>query len=99
MDIADKSVLITGANRGIGAALVEEALSRGARRVYVGTRTPLTHRDLRVEPLTVDVTDPAQIQKAANHIDALDILINNAGVALYDDLSKHAVLERHLAVN
>jgi NAD(P)-dependent dehydrogenase (short-subunit alcohol dehydrogenase family) len=99
MDIADKSVLVTGANRGIGAALVEEALSRGARRVYVGTRKPLTHRDLRVKPLTLDVTDPAQIQTATNHIDALDILINNAGVALYDDLSERSMLERHLAVN
>jgi NAD(P)-dependent dehydrogenase (short-subunit alcohol dehydrogenase family) len=99
MDIAGKAVLVTGANRGIGAALVEEALSRGARRVYVGTRKRLAHRDLRVVPLTLDVTDPGQIQTAANHIDALDILINNAGVALYDDLSERAMLERHLAVN
>ena len=99
MTIADKTVLVTGANRGIGQALVEEALNRGAKRVYAGARQPLTHGDGRVTPLTLDVTNAAQIQGAVDEVDSLDILINNAGVALYDDLSDRAVLERHLAVN
>ena len=99
MTIADKTVLVTGANRGIGAALVKEALNRGAKRVYAGARQPLTHGDGRVTPLTLDVTNAAQIQRAVDEVDSLDILINNAGVALYDDLSDRAVLERHLAVN
>ena len=99
MTIADKAVLVTGANRGIGQALVAEALRRGAKRVYAGTRQPLAHPDGRVTPLTLDVTDPAQIQAAAEQVKALDILINNAGVFLYDDLSDRAALERHLAVN
>ena len=99
MTIADKTVLVTGANRGIGAALVEKALNRGAKRVYAGARQPLTHGDGRVTPLTLDVTNVAQIQRAVDEVDSLDILINNAGVALYDDLSDRAVLERHLAVN
>jgi NAD(P)-dependent dehydrogenase (short-subunit alcohol dehydrogenase family) len=99
MTIADKTVLVTGANRGIGQALVEEALSRGARRVYAGTRQPLTHLDPRVTPLTLDVTNPAQIQAAAEQVEALDLLINNAGIWLYDDLSDRAMLEEHLAVN
>jgi NAD(P)-dependent dehydrogenase (short-subunit alcohol dehydrogenase family) len=45
------------------------------------------------------VTNAAQIQGAVERVESLDILINNAGLALYDDLSDHAALERHLAVN
>jgi len=99
MAIAGKAVLVTGANRGIGQALVEEALRRGAKRVYAGTRQPLDALDGRVTPLTLDVTSTAQIQAAAERVESLDILINNAGLAAYDDLSDRAVLERHLAVN
>ena len=99
MIIADRAVLVTGANRGIGQALVGEALRRGARRVYAGTRQPLAHPDPRVTPLTLDVTSAAQIQAAAGQVGSLDILINNAGLGLYDDLSDRAALERHLAVN
>jgi NAD(P)-dependent dehydrogenase (short-subunit alcohol dehydrogenase family) len=98
-NIDGKTVLVTGANRGIGRALVEEALRRGAKRVYAGTREPFTHPDGRVTPVTLDVTDTAQVAEAARTIGSLDILINNAGIALYDDLSDRAVLERHLAVN
>ncbi len=99
MTIAHKAVLITGANRGIGQALVEEALRRGAQRVYAGTRQPLAHPDGRVTSLTLDVTDAAQIRAAVECVGSLDILINNAGLALYDDLSDRATIERHLAVN
>ena len=99
MTIADRAVLVTEANRGIGKALVEEALRRGAKRVYAGTRQPLAHLDGRVTPLTLDVTNAAQIQDAVERVESLDILINNAGLALYDDLSDRAVLEQHLAVN
>ena len=99
MSIADQTILVTGANRGIGQALVAEALSRGARRVYAGTRQPLDHPDQRVTPLTLDVTDRVQIQAAAGQIESLDLLINNAGVALYDDLTDRAAVERSLAVN
>jgi NAD(P)-dependent dehydrogenase (short-subunit alcohol dehydrogenase family) len=99
MKIADKTVLITGANRGLGRALVEEALRRGAKRVYAGTRQPLAHADGRVTPLTLDVTNAAQIRRAVEKVKSLDILINNAGLALYDDLSDRAALEQSLAVN
>src|SRR6202048_1961434 len=99
MTLAGRAVLVTGANRGIGQALVEEALSRGAQRVYAGTRQPLAHSDGRVTPLTLDVTNAAQTQAAVERVESLDILINNAGVGLYDDLSDRAALEQHLAVN
>jgi len=80
-------------------ALVEQAVSRGAKRVYAATRQPLAHSDGRVTPLTLDVTNAAQTQAAVESVDTLDILINNAGLGLYDDLSDRAGLERHLAVN
>src|SRR5262245_53583600 len=91
--IEGKTVLVTGANRGIGQALVEEALRRGAKRVYAGTRQPLDHPDERVTPLTLDVTDAAQIREAAERVESLDVLINNAGIALHDDLSDPATVE------
>jgi NAD(P)-dependent dehydrogenase (short-subunit alcohol dehydrogenase family) len=99
MTIEDRAVLVTGANRGIGQALVQEALSRGARRVYAGTRQPLDHSDERVTPLTLDVTNAEQTQAAIERITSLDILINNAGLVIYEDLSDRAALEQHLAVN
>jgi NAD(P)-dependent dehydrogenase (short-subunit alcohol dehydrogenase family) len=99
MTIAGMSVLVTGGNRGIGQALVEEALHRGAARVYAGTRQPLAHPDPRVTPVALDVTSADQIKAAADQVESLDILINNAGVFLFEDLSDRAALERHLAVN
>src|SRR5215217_4246681 len=99
MTIANKAVLVTGANRGIGRALIEEALTRGANRIYAAARQPMTHPDARVTPLTVDVTNAAQIKRAVDDVESLDILINNAGLALYDDLTDPAALEQQLAVN
>jgi NAD(P)-dependent dehydrogenase (short-subunit alcohol dehydrogenase family) len=99
MDTANKIVLVTGANRGIGKALVDEALRRGAKKVYAGTRQALPHSNGRVTPVTLDVTNAAQIQAAADKVESLDVLINNAGVDLYGDVSDRAMLEQHLAVN
>src|SRR5205823_14791861 len=82
--IADKAVLVTGANRGLGQALVEEALRRGAKCVYAGTRQPFSHSDERVVPVLLDVTDETQIQRAVGQVVSLDVLINNAGVAISD---------------
>src|SRR5207248_5516350 len=65
----------------------------------LGARQPLAHPDARVTHLTLDVTNAAQIQAAVERVESLDILINNAGVAIYDDLSNRSVLEQHLAVN
>jgi NAD(P)-dependent dehydrogenase (short-subunit alcohol dehydrogenase family) len=97
--IAERTVLITGANRGLGQALVHEALRRGAERVYAGSRRPLAHPDPRVTPVILDVTDETQVREAAEQVGALDILINNAGVSVADDLSDAAALQHHLAVN
>jgi NAD(P)-dependent dehydrogenase (short-subunit alcohol dehydrogenase family) len=99
MTLADKTVLVTGANRGLGQALVSEALDRDAARVYAAARQPFTHPDPRVTTVVLDITDAGQIQGAAEAVADLDILVNNAGWAAFDDLSDRAVLEQHLAVN
>lgn len=99
MNIANKTVLITGGNRGIGRALVDEALRRGAKRVYAGTRGELQRCHERVTPLTLDVTSASDIKQAVDQIDTLDVLVNNAGIAIYDDLTNPEVIEKHLAVN
>jgi NAD(P)-dependent dehydrogenase (short-subunit alcohol dehydrogenase family) len=64
MKIAQKTILTTGANRGIGHALVLEALRRDAKRVYAGTRGTLDIADERVTPVGLDVTNNAQIEQA-----------------------------------
>ncbi len=99
MKTINRAILVTGANRGLGQALVEEALRRGAKRVYAGARQPFTHPDRRVTPLILDVTNAAQIEAAAEKVESLDILVNNAGLSLYENFSDRAMLDRHLAIN
>ena len=94
-----KSVFVTGANRGLGRALVDEALRRDASRVYAAARQPMVHPDPRVTPIILDVTNQTQIREAVQTVTSLDILVNNAGVSLPDDLSDRAAFEVHLAVN
>jgi NAD(P)-dependent dehydrogenase (short-subunit alcohol dehydrogenase family) len=97
--LMDRTVLVTGANRGLGRALVDELLRRGAKRVYAASRQPMLVTDGRVTPVALDVTDPAQIHDAVDRVDSLDLLINNAGISVADDLSDRSAFERHLAVN
>jgi NAD(P)-dependent dehydrogenase (short-subunit alcohol dehydrogenase family) len=97
--VADKTVLVTGANRGLGRALVDEALSRGAKRVYAASRQPVIVTDARVTLVRLDVTDTAQIREAVEIVESLDILVNNAGISVPDDLSDRVAFEHHLAVN
>lgn len=99
MNIAEKTVLITGSNRGIGRALVQEALMRGAKRVYAGTRGAPDVIDERVTSIALDVTSAAQIARAADVVGALDVLVNNAGVVLYGGFGNFDLIEQHLAVN
>ena len=65
MNIDGKTVLVTGANRGLGRAFAEAFLAAGAARVYAGARDPATVTDPRLVPVALDVTDPAQVRAAA----------------------------------
>ena len=78
-----QSVLVTGANRGMGRHYVTQLLDRGAARVYAAARDPRTIEisDPRVQALALDVTDPESVKAAAQAATDVGVLINNAGVA------------------
>ncbi len=84
--IENKTVLVTGANRGIGRAIVEGALQRGAAKVYAAVRTLESAKPLvdefgdRVVPIHVDLTDAASISAAAKTASDVEVVVNNAGV-------------------
>ena len=87
IQVQNSVALVTGANRGIGAAFVDALLERGAARVYAGARRlESLHAHLerwgdRVVPLERDVTKPDQVAAAAERAGDVTILVNNAGVA------------------
>ena len=85
MKILDSTVLVTGANRGIGLALVEKSLEKGAAKVYatyrsVNSRSRLNEFGERVVPVHLDLGDQATIAQLSQSVPSLNILINNAGI-------------------
>ena len=102
MKLKDSTVLVTGANRGIGLAFAREALNRGARRVYAGARDASSVTLAGVEALQLDVTRPEDAARAADRASDVTLLINNAGIALPGGaLAPGAVdsLRRHFETN
>ncbi len=88
MNLKESVALVTGANRGLGACLVRELLTAGAAKVYASARTVSAiaadiKADPRVVTLTLDITDPLSVEKAAAAAQDVTVLVNNAGVLAF----------------
>ena len=104
MNLNDKTALVTGANSGIGYALVNALLGRGVKKIYAASRDTSKLPDFgddRVVPVQLDINDAAQIDKAAEVAGDIDLLINNAGVAAFTSLltGPRELLERDMRTN
>ena len=108
VSVSNKVVLVTGANRGIGQALVREAIAQGAAKVYAGARHLNKLTSLqdelgdKVVPVQLDVTNDVDIQNVAKLATDVEVLINNAGVFAAGSYNTGGVvegLEQNFAVN
>lgn len=99
MNIKDRNILITGANRGIGKTLTESYLEQGAAKIYAAVRNPESVAPMvdqfgdRVVAIALDLTDPDSIQAAAARAADVDIVINNGGVLTNTNLLDADALE------
>jgi NAD(P)-dependent dehydrogenase (short-subunit alcohol dehydrogenase family) len=86
VSIKDKVALVTGANRGIGKAIVDSFIAHGAKKVYLAVRDPESTKEIeaqygdKVITLKADVADGASIQQLAKQAGDVEILVNNAGI-------------------
>jgi NAD(P)-dependent dehydrogenase (short-subunit alcohol dehydrogenase family) len=100
MNIEGSVALVTGANRGLGAAYVNALLDRGAAKVYAAVRDVTSVTDSRVIPVRLDVTDRASIAEAVKTAPDVTLLINNAGIDTHTPtLGDEAGLREELEVN
>jgi len=79
--LSGRTVLVTGANGGLGEQFVTQAIERGATKVYAAARTPKDWSEARIAPLALDITDPDAVARAAAAAPDVDLLVNNAGIA------------------
>lgn len=102
MDVRGRVALVTGANRGIGAAIVDALEAAGVARIYAGMRAPGPSSSDVVVPVALDVTDASSVARVAAAHDDVDVLVNNAGVSLGQSLlapTLEDAAEREMQVN
>ncbi len=101
MQIEGAVVLVTGANRGIGAEFVDHLRKRGAAKIYAAARDAESIQVDGVEALQLDVTDPAQVRAAAAAAGDVQVLINNAGISTGTSLvtGDEATIRREMDTN
>lgn len=106
--IENSIALVSGANRGIGKAITEELLNKGAKKVYAGARNPESLSELkekygdRLVPVQLDVTNQESVDKVASEAKDVNVLINNAGVLVSGDYRSNNMMEtldQNFAVN
>jgi NAD(P)-dependent dehydrogenase (short-subunit alcohol dehydrogenase family) len=85
MKIRDSVAFVTGANRGIGLEFTRALIAAGARKVFAAARDPKSIEVAGAERVLLDVTKPETIAAAASRAADVDLLINNAGIALWTD--------------
>ncbi len=86
MKLDNATVLVTGANRGLGLEFARQALARGAKKVYAGARVPASVTLAGVIPVQLDVTDARSVAAAARELGDVDLVINNAGIAHFQQV-------------
>ena len=93
MKLANATVFITGANRGLGLAFARAALAAGARKVYAAARDPASITLPGVTAVALDVNNPSQVAAAAADCGDVTLVINNAGIATVGGLFEAGSIE------
>lgn len=102
MKIENRVVLVSGANRGIGKAIVEELLKNDVKKVYAGARSLASlpqFNDDRVVPVELDITNANLVRNVAEKANDIDLLINNAGVATFSSILTGGIEDLHKNMN
>jgi NAD(P)-dependent dehydrogenase (short-subunit alcohol dehydrogenase family) len=98
-NIPGATVLVTGGQRGLGKAFVEQFLAQGAAKVYATARTPVPSPDPRIVPVALEVDDPDSVTALAGLAGDVSIVVNNAGTTLRSPLSQTSLTDAQALFN